>query len=284
MKLAGALIAMGMVGCYTGAPANRDVQRSWERRTVGEIHDRWGGPRATDPTPDGSLQTWTFDRIALELPGGNLEMRTRSVTANAGASVPGGAVGLHLQGSLLGIAGQLHPGSITHVTHAAVALVDPAGSIVGVDGEALHWGPPNDANLHWGAILGVHVGMGGLDNASSPLPSGGAYIGGMLNPTLGLVGTYDVAFGTGDAGSAMGMAGGLALQWWPINRVWLRAGPAMLLTLEPGFSDAALKPGGTVGASWAFVKVGVLAVDLRADLVAGPGTTFGSVGIGVNVN
>ena len=82
----------------------------------------------------------------------------------------------------------------------------------------------------------------------------------------------------------MGMAGGVAAQWWPVNRLWLRAGPAMLLTFDPGFTNAALRPGVTAGASYAVVKIGVLAIDLRAELAAGTTSTFGSLGVGIAVN
>jgi hypothetical protein len=106
----------------------------------------------------------------------------------------------------------------------------------------------------------------------------------MIGPTLGLVGTYSLVAGSGDGGGAMGMAAGFAAQYWPINRLWLRAGPALLLAFDPGFENVRLRPGVTTGASYAFIKVGVLALDLRLDLNAGPSTTFGTLGVGINLN
>jgi hypothetical protein len=197
---------------------------------------------------------------------------------------PNGSATIHAQGTLLDVAAAFHPGALVKVTTAAVASIDPADTVAAVDGAALHWGPPNDANLHWGAIFGAHVGLGRLDTTGTPLPSGGAYVGGMLSPTLGLVGVYELAAGTSDGGSAMGMAAGVAAQWWPVNRLALRAGPALLLAFDPGFSDARLRPGAVAGASYAVIKICVLAIDLRLDVAAGPSTAFGTAGVGINVN
>ena len=269
-----------LTGCYTAAPATRDVTAAWQGHRAVEIEERWGAPsnRASDG-PDAVL-TWTRDRLHIELPTSDQVVVEQPVAvALAGAN---GAV--VVEGRARAVATVFHPGAVWHTTTAAAAFVDPAGTITHVEGAALHWGPPNEANLHWGTIFGMHVGMGRLDATSTPLPSGGAYIGGMLNPTLGLVGTFALAAGTGDTGGAMGFGWGLAAQWWPANRVWLRAGPAMLLAFDPGFRNAGLHPGATVGASYAVVKVGVFALDLRIDLCGGPGVAFGTIGVGVNVN
>ena len=59
-----AMAALCLVGCYTGAPANRDVSTSWLGRTRAELEDRWGHPAARDP----QMLTWTFDRTHVELP------------------------------------------------------------------------------------------------------------------------------------------------------------------------------------------------------------------------
>jgi hypothetical protein len=274
-----------LVGCYTGAPANRDVARAWQGQTNATLEDRWGPPRARDRDGDASLSTWTFDRTRVELPSGELHVATRPVVVDAVATTDAASgARVHAEASLLEVAGAFHPGALVRTTTAAVALVDPTNKITRIDGAALHWGPPNDVNLKWGMIFGAHVGMGKLDTTSTPLPSGGAYAGGMLGPTLGLVGVFDLSAGTDTAGGAMGMAGGVAAQWWPVNRLWLRAGPAMLLTFDPGFTNAALRPGVTAGASYAVVKIGVLAIDLRAELAAGATSAFGSLGVGIAVN
>ncbi|MEO8844835.1 MAG: hypothetical protein ABI591_23815 [Kofleriaceae bacterium] len=266
-----------LVGCYTGAPANRDVATSWVGHTRVELEHRWGVPVARD----ANLSTWTFERTHLELPGGGIAVTATPVTLDAAA--PNGAT-LHARGTLIGLAATFHPGAIVKVTTAAVAAIDPAGAVAEIDGAALHWGPPNDANLHWGTIFGAHVGFGRLDTTGTPLPSGGAYIGGMLTPTFGLAGVYELVAGTSDRGSAMGMAGGVVAQWWPVNRFALRVGPALLLAFDPGFENARLRPGAVVGASYAVIKVGVLAIDLRLDLAAGPSTAFGTAGVGIAVN
>jgi len=265
-----------LVGCYTAGPANRDVAASWTGRTRLELEDRWGPPVARDP----GLETWTFDRTHIELPSGTLAVT--ATPASLDASGPGARV--HAEGTLLDVAASFHPGALVKVTTAAVASIDPAGAVARIDGAALHWGPPNDANLHWGTIFGAHVGFGRLDTTGTPLPSGGVYLGGMLTPAFGLAGVYELAAGSGDGGSAMGMAAGVAAQWWPVNRFALRAGPALLLAFDPGFADARLRPGAVVGASYAMIKIGELAIDLRVDLAAGPSTAFGTAGVGVNVN
>lgn len=274
------LASLCLVGCYTGAPANRDVATAWVGRTRVDLEGRWGAPIARHD----SLLIWTFDRTQVELPSGGLAVTAAPTTLDAGAQGPNGSARLHAQWTRVDIGAAFHPGEITTVTTAARASIAAGDVVAGIDGAALHWGPPNDANLHWGTILGAHVGFGRLDTTGTPLPSGGVYIGGMVSPTLALVGAYELAAGTSEAGGAMGMAAGFAAQWWPVNRVALRAGPALLLAFDPGFEHARLRPGAIAGASYAVVKVGVLAIDLRVDLAAGPSTAFGLAGVGVNVN
>jgi len=275
-----ATIALCLAGCYTGAPANRDVSTSWLGRTRLELEDRWGQPAARDP----QLLTYTFSRTHVELPSAELHVEARPAVLEAGAVGPNGSAVVHARVNLIDVAAGFHPGALVKVTTAAVASIDPADRIAAMDGAALHWGPPNDVNLHWGTIFGAHVGMGRLDTTGTPLPSGGAYVGGMLTPTLGLAGVYELAAGTGDTGSAMGMAAGVAAVYWPANRFSLHAGPALLLAFDPGFDNARLRPGAVAGASYAVIKVGVLAIDLRLDVAAGPSTAFGTAGVGINVN
>jgi len=273
-------IALCLVGCYTGAPANRDVSTSWLGRTRQGLEDRWGQPAARDP----QLLTYTFSRTRVELPSAELHVGARPAVLEAGAIGPNGSAVVHAQVNLIDVAAGFHPGALVKVTTAAVASIDPADRIAAMEGAALHWGPPNDVNLHWGTIFGAHVGLGRLDTTGTPLPSGGAYIGGMLAPTLGLAGVYELVAGTGETGSAMGMAAGVAAVYWPANRFSLHAGPALLLAFDPGFANARLRPGAVAGASYAVIKVGVLAIDLRLDVAAGPSTAFGTAGVGINVN
>lgn len=279
-----ALPLLALAGCYTSTPANRDVQAAWRGRTRAEIAGRWGAPVQHARAGQADVDVWAFHTTQVTLPEASVSIAARPAVAGARVEGPGVTVAAGVEAPALDVAASFRPGEVWHTTHEAVAIVDPSGVIASVQGAALHWGPPNDANLHWGTILGAHVGMGRLDTTPTPLPSGGAYLGGMLGPTLGLVGTFSLVAGTSDAGGAMGLAGGVAAQWWPVNRLWLRAGPALLLTFDPGFSNASLSPGATLGASYAFVKVGTLAIDACLDVAAGPSTAFGTFGIGVNLN
>jgi len=264
-----------LTACYTHAPANRDVQLAWRGRSGAELVDRWGSPAQRQ----GDVMTWSYSTRHIELPAVRADVHPIAAVAHVdGPGITGTAV---VQAPAVDLAWQ--PGEIVHLEHDAAALV-PNGVVADVRGEALHWGPPNDVNLHWGTILGAELGMGRLANTPTPLPSGNAYVGGMIGPQLGLVGTYSFVAGSADAGGAIGMAAGFAAQYWPVNRLWLRAGPALLLAWDPGFVNGRLEPGATVAASYAFVRVGTLAIDLRVDVAGGPSTAFGTVGVGVNLN
>ncbi len=258
------LILGAVVGCYTAAPATRDVNAAWRGLAASELEVRWGSPADRGTEGSVSVLHWSHDNLHVELP-----------SASGAVSVGPGHVAA---------AGEFQSGAIWHTSTDAVALVQPSGVIDHVEGASLRWGPPNGANLHWGTIFGAHVGLGRLDTTGTPLPSGGVYIGGMLGPALGLVGTFSLVAGSAAAGGALGFAWGVAAQWWPVNRLWVRAGPALLLTLDPGFVNTKLHPGVTAGASYAVIKVGTLALDLRLDLNAGPSTTFGTLGVGINLN
>ena len=259
-----ALAILACAGCYTGAPANRDVRHAWVGHSRPEIVERWGAPQSVGGDGNFDVSQWSHTNTHFTFPSG----------AAALSVGPG-----HVEG-----AASFQAGEIWHTTTDAAAITDRAGTIAGVEGWALRWGPPNEENLHWGAIFGAHVGLGRLDTTPTPLPSGGAYIGGMLDRATALVGTFTLATGTSDSGAAMGMAGGLAVQWWPITRMWLRAGPALVLAFDPGFNNAALKPGAAGGASYAFVKVGTFVVDARFDLVLATSGGFGTLGVGVGLN
>ncbi|MEO6776924.1 MAG: hypothetical protein ABI467_28565 [Kofleriaceae bacterium] len=273
MRIALTLLALG--ACYTAAPANRDVAASWRGRSSAEITDRWGAPARHD----GDALVWSYATTSVELPEAHIEVHPAAVVAHVdGAGITGTAVA-----TAPIVEAAFKPGEISRTRHDAAAFVQH-GVVTEVEGAALHWGPPNDVNLHWGTIFGAHLGMGRLGNTSTPLPSGELYIGGMITPQLGLVGTYTFASGTDSAGGAIGMAGGFAVQYWPINRLWVRGGPAMLLAWDPGFANGRLEPGVTLAASYAFVKVGKLAVDLCLDGAGGPHTAFGALGVGINLN
>jgi hypothetical protein len=264
-----------LAACYHAAPATRDVALAWRGHTADELTDRWGAPARQE----GDALVWSYSTERIELPSARIDVHPVAAVAHVdGPGISGTMVAAVPVPELT-----FRPGEILRTRHDAAALVQ-GGVVADMQGAALHWGPPNDANLHWGTILGGEVGMGRLANTPTPLPSGNFYLGGMIDPQLGLVGTYSFVAGSADAGSAIGMAAGFAAQYWPATRLWLRGGPAALLAWDPGFTNARFEPGVTVGASYAFVKVGTFALDLRLDAAAGPQTAFGTVGVGVNLN
>jgi hypothetical protein len=270
-----ALVLLLLGACYTGAPANRDVSLAWRGRAQAELISRWGAPAQQQ----GPVSVWAFQTTQLELP--DVQAALHPVAAVAHVNAPGISGTAVAQGTAVDVA--WHPGEILRVHHSAAALLDGA-TVADVQGEALHWGPPNDANIHWGTLLGAHVGMGTASKAGSPLPSGQLYVGGMVTPTVGLVGSYSFVAASGDGGSVIDQAAGVAAQYWPATRIALRGGPAMLLVSDPGVTNFGLKLGASVGASYAAVKVGTLALDVYADVCGGPGVVFGSLGVGVNLN
>jgi hypothetical protein len=265
MRAWGAVLVIALAsGCYSGARAERGVNEAWRGRAGAEIEGRWGPPAARSADQGGAVLRWEHSRTHVDLPSAEAEVSVG----------PGGAE----------MYGRVEPGQVWTSTTGAVARIGADGTIVAVEGASLRWGPPGDANLRWGTILGLHLGMGRLDDTSTPLPSGGLYIGGMLSPTLGLVGTYSLVSGRDEAGGAMGMAAGVAAQFWPVTRLSLRAGPALVLDFDPGFEDATLSPGLTGAAGFAWLRVGTLVLDLRLDLTVSPSATFGSLGVGINLN
>ena len=182
------------------------------------------------------------------------------------------------------VAAAVQPGTITHSTTAVTAAVDGAGLVGDIRGPSLLWGRPDDANLRWGVLFGFHAGMGRLDTTSTPLPSGGLYIGGMLGPRLGLVGNFSMVTGKDDAGGAIGFAWGLSARYWPLARLSVEAGPAFVLALDPGFTNTTPDVGGSGAISYALVRGASFVLDLRFDATVATSTAFGCVGVGVNVN
>ena len=257
-------LAVTVPGCYSGARVTRDINTAWQGRSVTEIEAHWGKPATVTRKGDRDVLVWSYATRHIELPVIEAELRIDSNSFDA--------------------RGLFIPGRITKSSIEVAALVDASGTIIQVDGRSLRWGPPNDANIHWGVLFGAHAGMGRLDDTSRPLPSGGLYIGGMLTRTTGLVGTFSLVSGNDDDGAAMGFVWGLAAQHWPMTRLWVRAGPAAILAFDPGFEDIGFQPGITTGASYALIKSDTFVLDLRLDLNLGPSVALGSVGIGVNVN
>src|SRR3954471_21075426 len=134
MSLAESVLMRGLAllcltGCYTGAPANRDVAHVWQGRSTTELETRWGAPQARDRDGDATVATWTFERTHLELPSGELHVASHPVVVDAVATIGPGGAHVHAEASLLEIAGAFHPGAIVRTSTAAVALVDPAGTV-----------------------------------------------------------------------------------------------------------------------------------------------------------
>lgn len=262
-----AVLTVGLVwaGCYGGRRATRDVNRAWQGRSRGALVAAWGKPAAVKQRGNDTLLIWTLTHHHITLPSlsGHIDIRPGSIDAE----------------------GNFEAGTITKVIRYVVARADAGGTILDVRGPSLRWGPPAGLNMRWGFLFGVHAGFGRLDDTGTPLPSGGLYIGGMLSKTVGLVGVYSMAAGKqSNQGSAMAFAWGLGVQWWPSARVNLRAAPAMVLAFDPGFENAGLEPGLHTAASYALVRHKSFVLDLRVDLTAGTSTTFGTLGLGVNVN
>ena len=259
----GLVVALG-AGCYNGAEAARDVNTAWRGHARAEIEARWGSPASVASVGSVTRLQWSHSHRHFDLPSAEAELTIDERGLDARA--------------------ELRPGRTWQTQTIVSADVDARGTILAVAGPSLRWGAPRAANLRWGLLFGAHVGMGRLDDTSTMLPGGGLYIGGMLSARMGLVGCFALSSGSDDAGGAMGFAWGLAAQWWPSARMWLRAGPAMVLAFDPGFDDAGLEPGLTGGASYALIRSGAFVLDLRADLTAGTSVTFGTVGVGVNLN
>jgi len=252
--------------CYTGARATRDANALWRGRSQTELVARWGKPTTVEAQDDGATALiWTRRGHRIE-------------------QLPSGSFRLQLDEHGLDAELIARPGVAVPTESHVVALIDTAGVVAAVRGWSLRLGIPDGVNMRWGFLFGVHAGMGRLDDTSTPLPSGGLYIGGMLTRTVGLVGTFSMVSGTDDDGGAIGFAWGLGAQWWPSMRTSVRAGPAMVLAFDPGFEDAGLEPGVNGGASYALIKSGSFVFDVRLDLTAGTSTRFGSLGVGVNVN
>lgn len=192
--------------CYHGEDAARDINAAWRGRARAEIEGTWGTPAVSS----ASAAAWTFTTTHVELPAG--------------------AAAISITPTRIDVSAAGRAGEIWKTDTTATATFDPDARIGEVRGPPLHWGAPRGANLRWGTVFGVHAGLGRLDQTSTPLPSGGLYIGGMLGPRLGLVGTFSMV--TGDAGSAIGFGWGMGLSYWPLTRVAVRAGPAFVLAFD----------------------------------------------------
>lgn len=284
------LLFVGSTGCYSRSKATTDINQAWVGKPKSEIVARWGTRNA--PSNDGGVDriTWTYGRNPIRISGGG-GIRLPSLVVECGA---GGSIGPDGANGEGGCSGQVDTGSLGtgvaiqrgpfHLLDQAVVTFDSAERVVSVQGNQSRWSAPGDANLRHGFLFGVHAGMGRLDSTKTALPGGGLYMGGMLGPRLGLVGNTSFSFGSDDAGGAVAFSWGASLMWWPAARLSLRAGPAMALSLEPGFEDAALSPAVNASASYALVRGESFVLDVRADINTATAAQFGTVGIGVNIN
>lgn len=262
--LAAVALGAALAGCYTGARTERDINRAWQGRHLRQIEARWGAGEVVGEREGVTAIRWHHTRRGVRLP-----------TGAASVSVEPGRFEAYAE---------VRPGRAWSHTTEVIALVGGDGVIREVRGPSLRWGPPDDANVHWGLLFGAHVGMGRLDDTSTPLPSGGLYIGGMLSRQLGLVGSFSMVSGLDDDGGAMGFAWALAPQYWATTRLSVRAGPAAILAFDPGFENVGFEPGVNAQLSYAVIKAGTFALDLRVDLTGGSDTRFGTAGVGVNLN
>jgi len=258
------LVLISTAGCYSGNKVSRGINQAWVGHGRAELQARWGAPAAESVEGDATVLRWSHQRKHVELPSADASLNIGPDGFDASASIT--------------------PGRTWTTSTEVRAVVSPAGAVLRIDGPSLRWGPPRGANLRWGTVFGVHAGMGTLDDTATPLPSGGLYIGGMLGPRLALIGNYLMVAGKDDAGGAIDFAWGMAAQWWPLARLAVHAGPALVLDLDPGFEDAALGPGASGGVAVAVIRAGAFVLDLRLDLAAGLHGGFGTVGVGVNAN
>jgi hypothetical protein len=164
----------------------------------------------------------------------------------------------------------------------AKALVDHTG-ILRFESDTVAAGVPKGENIRTGIIYGLSASAGVLSSATSPMPSLGAYMGGMIGPRTALLGSYAFVNGRGDDGGAMGHAWAFAVQYWPEARINVRGGGALVLD-DTNASGARLSPGAVGAVSYAFVRAGSLVLDARFDATLSTKTAFGMFGIGVNVN
>lgn len=179
----------------------------------------------------------------------------------------------------------VRPGEIrTFDYDIASAVVDPNGTVLQFDSGWLAAGIPSGMNARTGVVFGLSVGMGQLDDASTPLPSLSTYIGGMIGPQLALVGAYTFVNGAANGDHVSGHSWAFAAQYWPTARLSLRAGPAMVIDVDPMPGNAKIAPGGVGAVSFAVVRAGSFVLDLRFDATMSTSSAFGMLGVGVNVN
>lgn len=259
-------VLVATTACYGGRRAAPDIAAAWRGHARVELQAELGLPGATEPQPDGTaLLRWRRHGHDVTLPGGHLDLKVTPTSIDLDASARAGTV-------------------TRYDYELATALVDPRGLVLRLDGGTHVAGFPRGTNARTGVIMGLHGGLGRLDDAGGTLPGVGAYIGGMLGPRLALLGAYTFMNGKDPAGYAQSHAWGLALQYWPAARLALRAGPAMVIDTDPAPDTAALAVGAITSASFAVVRAGAFVLDVRLDATLSTASAAGMLGLGVHIN
>jgi hypothetical protein len=253
-------------GCYSARSASSDINAAWRGRARVDLEARIGAPTQQAQQPDGTL--------ALRWVGHGYDV----------VAAPSAYVDLKISPAAFSLDAEAKPGVIerTELTRA-LAVVAPTGSIVAFDG-AFAANFPDGLNARTGLVMGLSGAMGAFADASTPFPSMGAYIGGMVGPRTALVGSYAFVNGKADAGYAMAHAVGFGVQHWPAARFNVRASGAAVLDLDPGLENPTFAPGGMAAASYAIVRSGSFVLDARFDAIPSTSAAFGMFGVGVNVN
>jgi hypothetical protein len=252
--------------CYSGSRAAPDVNTAWRGHARVELEARLGEPLAVLPQPDGtSLLRWIRQGQHIELPSGSLDVNVTPTSFDVRA--------------------EARPGRVESYEYdVASAVIDPGGTVLRFDSSWLAAGMPSGLNLRTSVVSGLHAGPGWLNDAATPMPSLGLYLGGMIGPRLALLGAYAFVNGKDADSFAMGHSWAFAAQYWPAARLAVRAGPAMVLDLDPGLKDPTLSLGAIGALSYALVRSGSFVLDLRFDATLSTSAAFGTLGVGVNVN
>ena len=261
-----ALCLLALAGCYSGSRAASDVNAAWRGHARVEVEAKLGKPTAVVPQADGaSVLAWSRTGINI-------------------ASLPSGSLHVDITPASFDFHAEAQPGVVEkYQFDVATAVADPNGTLLRFDSGTLAAGIPDGENIRTGIIYGLSAAAGVLSSATSPMPSLGLYMGGMIGPRTALLGAYQFVNGRGDDGGAMGHSWAFAIQHWPEARINVRGGGAMVLD-DTNAAGARLSPGAVGAVSYAFVRAGSFVLDARFDATLSTKTAFGMFGIGVNVN